>query len=157
MMDYDLAKLYGVATKRLKEQVTRNRERFPEDFMFRLDKQEVDAFNRSHFATGSQRHRDPRYPPRAFTEQGVAMLSTVLKSSRAVEVNIGIMRTFVRLRHLLASNQQLAQKVNEHDRKIATLFHHVEKLLEPPPAPKKNQIGFKSNKQRDDSTEGQTR
>ncbi len=141
MLDFDLAELYGVTTRRLNEQVTRNAERFPEDFMFRLSREETAALNRSQFATGSQKHRDPRYPPRAFTQEGVAMLSGILRSRRAVEVNIGIMRAFVRLREMLASNEELARKVAQHDRQIAVLFDEVEKLLELP-EPKKNPIGF---------------
>ena len=141
MLDFDLAELYGVTTRRLNEQVTRNAERFPEDFMFRLSREEIEALNRSQFATGSQKHRDPRYPPRAFTQEGVAMLSSILRSRRAVEVNIGIMRAFVRLREMLASNEELARKVAQHDRQIAVLFDEVKKLLELP-EPKKNPIGF---------------
>ena len=113
MLDSDLSALYGVPTKALNQAVTRNRERFPDDFMFRLTAEE---WNRSQSVTGSQKHRDPRYPPRAFTQEGVAMLSSVLRSKRAVEVNIAIMRTFVRLRQILATNEKLARKVARHDR-----------------------------------------
>ncbi len=139
MLDSDLATLYGVPTKALNQAVTRNRERFPEDFMFRLTAEE---WNRSQSVTGSQKHRDPRYPPRAFTQEGVAMLSSVLRSQRAVEVNIAIMRTFVRLREILATNEELARKVAQHDRQIAALFKHVKALLEPPEPPKRPPIGF---------------
>ena len=109
--------------------------------MFRLSREETGALNRSQFATGSQKHRDPRYPPRAFTQEGVAMLSGILRSRRAVDVNIGIMRAFVRLREMLATNEELARKVAQHDRQIAVLFDEVKKLLELP-EPKKNPIGF---------------
>src|SRR5205814_10644 len=100
--------LYEVPTRALNQAVKRNRERFPEDFMFQLSREEADALlNRSQFVTGSQKHRDPRARPYAFTEQGVAMLSSVLKSGRAVEVNIAIMRTFMQLRRMLLSNEEL--------------------------------------------------
>jgi ORF6N domain-containing protein len=109
LFDADLAGLYGVSTKALNQAVKRNRDRFPPDFMFRLTAEEWRLIrsslsaspgeeNRSQIVTGSSKHRDPLYPPYAFTEQGVAMLSSVLRSSRAVEVNIAIMRTFVQLR-----------------------------------------------------------
>lgn len=141
MFDFDLADLYAVDTKALNQAVSRNVARFPEDFMFRLTPQENDALNRSQIVTGAQRHRDPRFPPRSFTQEGVAMLSGVLRSKRAIEVNIDIMRAFVRLRDLLAGNEELARKVAQHDRQIAILFDHVEKMLAPMPV-KKNPIGF---------------
>ena len=141
MLDFDLAELYQVPTKALNQGVTRNAERFPEDFMFRLSQEETEALNRSQIVTGSIKHRDPRYTPRAFTQEGVAMLSGVLRSKRAVEVNIGIMRAFVRLRELLATNQDLARKVSQHDQQIAVLFGHVQRMLAPAPV-KKNRIGF---------------
>jgi hypothetical protein len=100
MIDVDLADLYEVATKRLNEQVRRNRERFPKDFMFRLTKTEAEAL-RSQFATSNTGRGGRRYLPFAFTEQGVAMLSSVLNSERAIEVNLAIMRAFVKLRQLL--------------------------------------------------------
>jgi len=88
LLDAELAALYGVTTKRLNEQVKRNAERFPKDFMFRLSRAEIAALNRSHSATGSQRHRDPRFPPYAFTEHGAIMAATTLNSPRAVEINV---------------------------------------------------------------------
>jgi hypothetical protein len=142
MLDFDLAALYNVTTKALNQAVTRNTARFPEDFMFRLSPEEAKLLNRSQIVTGSQKHRDPRFTPRAFTQEGVAMLSGVLRSKRAVEVNMDIMRAFVRLREALATNEELARKVAQHDRQIAVLFEHVKHLLEPPPAPKKPPIGF---------------
>ena len=142
MLDFDLAELYGVPTKAFNQAVTRNAERFPEDCMFRLSRQEADAMNRSHIVTGSQKHRDPRFTPRAFTQEGVAMLSGVLRSTRAVEIHVAIMRAFVRLREILATHEEFARKVAQHDRQIAALFEHVKTLLEPPPAPKKPPIGF---------------
>jgi hypothetical protein len=120
---------------------SRNPERFPSDFMFRLKADEVEAFNGSQIVTGSQKHRDPRFRPRVFTQEGVAMLSGVLHSRRAVEVNISIMRAFVRLRELLATNEELAGKVAQHDEEIATLFEHMQQLLAPAPV-KKSSIGF---------------
>jgi ORF6N domain len=141
MFDFDLAELYGVTTKSLNQAVTRNLARFPEDFMFRLTAEEIHHLNRSQFVTGSQRHRDPKFPPRAFTQEGVAMLSGLLRSRRAIQVNLGIMRAFVRLRDLLATNTELARKIGQHDRQIATLFEHVRAMLVPART-KKNPIGF---------------
>ncbi len=142
MLDSDLAELYGVTTKRLNEQVTRNDERFPNDFMFRLSREESEAVNRSQIATSSQKHRDPRYPPRAFTQEGVAMLSGVLRSQRAVEVNIGIMRAFVRLREMLAGNEELARRVEMIDRRVSVLWQNFEAFINPPQPKKKRSIGF---------------
>jgi len=139
MFDADLAALYGVETRALVQAVKRNAERFPQDFMFQLTDKEAEHL-RSQFVTSSWGGR--RYNPYAFTEHGVAMLSSVLRSTRAVEVNITIVRTFVRLRRILATNEDLARKVAQHDRQIAVLFDQVKHLLEPPPAPKKPPIGF---------------
>lgn len=141
MVDFDLAALYGVDTKALNQAVSRNLARFPEDFMFCLTSEEIESLNRSQIVTGSQRHRDPKFPPRAFTQEGVAMLSGILRSKRAVAVNIDIMRTFVRLRDVLATNEELARKVAQHDREIAVLFEHVQNMLAPVPV-KKNPIGL---------------
>jgi hypothetical protein len=111
ILDADLAELYGVSTKRLNEAVRRNLDRFPEDFMFQLTEAE-DGTLRSQIATSNTRG-GRRYLPYAFTEQGVAMLSSVLRSRRAVEVNVQIMRTFVRLRQMLASNAELSRKLDD--------------------------------------------
>lgn len=146
MLDFDLADLFGVQTKRLNERVKRNQERFPEDFMFRLSQEEVEELNRSQIVTGSQKHRDPRYPPRAFTEHGILMLSNVLRSERAVEVSIQIVRAFVQMRRLLATHEELANKVEEHDQHIAILYEQLKHLLEPPESSKRNPIGFKNPK-----------
>jgi hypothetical protein len=105
MLDAALAELYQVPTKALNQAVKRNLDRFPEDFMFRLTREEA---NRSQNVTGPANHRDPRALPYVFTEQGVAMLSSVLRSPRAVQVNIAIMRTFVRMRHLMETHRDLA-------------------------------------------------
>src|SRR6266446_8000343 len=110
MIDVDLAELYELPTKRFNQQVRRNLNRFPEDFMFQLTKEEADSL-RSQFATSKTGRGGRRYLPYAFTEQGVAMLSSVLNSERAIEVNITIMRAFVKLRHMLESNEELARKI----------------------------------------------
>jgi len=150
MLDFDLAELYGVPTRVLNQAVTRNRSRFPPDFMFRLTKAEAaavdeaveDTVNPSQIVIGSQKHRDPRFPPRAFTQEGVAMLSGVLRSSRAIRVNIAIMRAFVKLAEVLATHEGLARKVVQHDQEIGILFKHVKRMLAPPDNPKRRKIGF---------------
>lgn len=145
ILDADLAVLYGVPTKALNQAVKRNLKRFPADFMFRLTREEVEAFNRSQFVTGSQKHRDPRYPPYAFTEHGVAMLSGVLNSERAIEVNILIVRAFVKLREMIATHKDLARKLNElekkYDRQFAVIFDAIRKLMEEPK--RSRRIGFR--------------
>jgi hypothetical protein len=140
MLDKDLAELYQVKAIALRQQLKRNMERFPDDFMFQLTDHEVDALL-SQNVIPSRRVLGGSLPY-AFTEQGVAMLSAVLRSDRAVQVSLTIMRTFVRLRQLLASNRERARKVQEHDQKIAILFDTVQKLLTPPNPPKKNPIGY---------------
>ncbi|MGH7814213.1 MAG: ORF6N domain-containing protein [Candidatus Binataceae bacterium] len=143
MLDSDLADLYGVTTARLNEQFKRNLDRFPAEFAFQLSPGEFRSL-RSQIAIlkPPRRGQHRKYIPYAFTQEGVAMLSTVLRSKRAVQVNIAIMRTFVRLRQILASDRELARKVAQHDRQIAVLFDTVRKLLTPPAPPKKNLIGF---------------
>lgn len=130
MLDADLAELYGVATKVLNQAVKRNIERFPEDFMFRLDSSEVVELNRSQFVTGSQKHRDPRYPPYAFTEHGALMLGNVLRSERAVEVSIMVVRTFVQVREMLSTHKDLAAKLDQLERKFATHDHAIAGLID---------------------------
>ena len=143
MLDRDLAKLYIVETKQLKRAVRRNVDRFPEDFMFELTKDEFQNL-RSHFDTS--RWGGARYTPMVFTEQGVAMLSSVLKSDRAVKVNIAIMRTFVQLRQMLASNVELRRKLDEmeknYDEQFKVVFTAIKRLMEPPPPKPKRKIGF---------------
>ena len=117
MVDSELATLYGVSTKRLNEQVQRNISRFPSDFMFRLTSREVAEVLRSQFATSNKGRGGRRYPPFVFTEQGVAMLSSVLNSERAIQVNVGIMRAFVRLRELIVSHHDLAKRLDALERK----------------------------------------
>jgi len=138
IFDFDLAELYAVETKALNQAVSRNLDRFPGDFMFTLTNQEITTL-RSQIVTSNWGGR--RYLPRVFTQEGVAMLSGVLRGKRAVEVNVSIMRAFVRLRELLATNAELARKVGQHDRQIAVLFEHVRSMLAPVPV-KKNPIGF---------------
>ncbi|HBG27414.1 MAG: hypothetical protein A2Y10_19105 [Planctomycetes bacterium GWF2_41_51] len=145
MLDSDLALLYGVETKVLNQAIKRNIERFPLDFMFQITTQEAECL-RSQFVTSNKGRGGRRYLPLAFTEQGVAMLSSVLKSKRAVEVNIAIMRTFVKLRQILADNTALRHKLEEHDEKIKYIFNILADMFEENEKPKK-QIGYHSEKQ----------
>jgi hypothetical protein len=110
LLDSELAALYDVTTKRLNEQVKRNVRRFPQDFVFRLTRAETEVLNRSQNATGSQKHRDPRSMPHAFTEHGVIMAATILNSPRAVEMSVYVVRAFVHLGEMLASNKELARR-----------------------------------------------
>jgi hypothetical protein len=149
LLDRDLAELYGVETRLLKQAVRRNRKRFPEDFMFELTKQEFEDW-RSQFVISNSDKMGLRYRPMAFTEQGVAMLSSVLNSDRAIEVNIAIMRAFVQLRKMIASNKKLARKVKElearvgeHDEQIQVIFEAIHQLMTPPDTPPKK-IGFET-------------
>ena len=133
MLDSDLAELYGVEARVLNQAVSRNRDRFPEDFMFQLSEQELDKVNSSQIVMSSRKHRGKAYRPYAFTEQGVAMLSSVLRSERAVEVNIAIMRTFVQLRRLMDSNRGLAKKIEalerKYDEQFAVVFNAIKQLV----------------------------
>jgi hypothetical protein len=144
MIDEDLAQLYGVLTRRLNEQVKRNKKRFPKDFCFRMTQKDIDIL-KSHFATSSWGGR--RKLPLAFTEQGVAMLSSVLNSDRAIEVNIQIMRTFSKLREYMATHKDLRQKVEElekkYDQQFKVVFDAIKGLIiYPNEAYKKTKIGF---------------
>ena len=162
MLDSDLAVLYGVEARVLNQAVKRNRHRFPEDFMFRLTAKETEDLrsllksqtvistsaaepNSSQTVMSSRKHRGRTYKPYAFTEQGVAMLSSVLRSARAVEVNIAIMRTFVQLRRLMDTNRDLARKIEalekKYDEKFAVVFEAIKQLITPPEPPKRR-IGF---------------
>ena len=148
ILDAELAALYGITTKRLNEQVKRNAARFPADFMFRLSRAETEAMNRSRFATGSQKHRNPKFPPHAFTEHGAIMAATVLSSSRAVQLSVYVVRAFVHLRDLLASNTSLARKLDElerkyqhHDEAITAVLAAIRELMKPPPTTQRG-IGF---------------
>jgi hypothetical protein len=168
LLDYDLAPLYSVAVKVLNQALKRNQQRFPSDFMFQLTDEEA-AFlrslsssvqdrevaqrqeattNWSRFVTSSPKHRGAKYQPYAFTEEGVAMLSSILNSERAVKVNIEIMRAFVRLRQALDTNRELAKKfaeperrVGKHDEEIAAILEAIRQLMAPPEKPRR-EIGF---------------
>lgn len=149
LLDADLAELYQVTTGNLNLAVRRNRERFPADFMFQLTKAEFDNL-RLQVARSSWGGR--RHPPYAFTEQGIAMLSGVLTSPRAVEVNVAIMRTFVRLRQLLATHEELARRLdqlewrqNEQGQQIHAVFETIQHLIEAPAEPKQR-IGFPTSR-----------
>ncbi|HOG24056.1 MAG TPA: ORF6N domain-containing protein [Candidatus Omnitrophota bacterium] len=143
MFDKDLAKLYGVATKVLNQAVKRNIDRFPSDFMFLLTPQEVTSL-RSQFVTSTR--GGLRYQPCAFTEHGILMLSSVLNSKRAIQVNIQIMRAFTKLREMLVSNKELRQKIEEmekkYDHQFKIVFQTIKELLEPPTPKTKGPIGF---------------
>lgn len=146
LLDADLAALYGVETRVLVQAVKRNLERFPEDFMFQLSREETDCL-RSQIVTlkmGRGQHR--KYLPYVFTEQGVAMLSSVLRSSRAMQVNIEIMRAFIRLRQMLASHAELARKFEalekKYDAQFKEVFEAIRQLMAPP-EPKQRAIGFR--------------
>jgi len=170
ILDRDLAHLYGVPTKRLNEQVKRNIDRFPEDFLFQLTWEEAMA-SRSQLATlerdgkhseGSRsqsatlkRGRNIKYRPWAFTEHGAIMAATVLNSPRAVQVSVYVVRAFVRLRRMLLGHKVLAAKldklenqVGKHDRQIVALVNAIRQLMEPPPEPPKKRIGFQTEAER---------
>ncbi|SRR5713101_8469574 len=145
MLDADLAKLYGVETRVLVQAVNRNRNRFPEDFMFQLSKEEFGVL-RSRFVISNTGRGGRRYLPYALTEQGVAMLSSVLRSQRAVQVNIEIMRAFVRLREMVTTHKDLDRKLKalekKYDAQFKVVFDAIRELMEPPPTRPKRQIGF---------------
>jgi hypothetical protein len=148
LLDADLAKLYSVTTKALNQAVKRNANRFPRDFLFRLNRVETDALNRSQAVTGSQKHRDPRFPPFAFTEHGAIMAATILNSHRAVEMSLYVVRAFVQLRKLLVSNVELARKLDElehklrgHDQAITAILSAIRELMNPPQTERRG-IGF---------------
>jgi len=166
ILDLDLAGLYGTTTKRLNEQVKRNRGRFPEDFMFQLTAKEWADLtsqiamsnaqsNRSQFATGSQRHRDPRFTPYAFTEHGALMAVNILRSERAIQMSVFVVRAFIRMRQMLIEQRGLARKLAEleeeltarldvHETAINEILGQIRRLLSPPPEPQppKKRIGF---------------
>jgi hypothetical protein len=148
ILDRDLAVLYGVETKRLKEQVKRNIERFPDDFMFELSKSEFTNW-RSQFATSNRDKIGLRYSPMAFTEQGVAMLSSVLRSKTAIQVNIQIMRAFTKMRQLIFDNAELGKEIEnlraDVDKKFQVVFETLDQLLTVDSNPKK--IGYLKEEQ----------
>lgn len=148
MLDRDLAELYGVATRDLNKAVTRNIDRFPKDFMFQLNRYE---FENLKFQFGTSSWGGARKLPRAFTEQGIAMLSSVLRSKKAIQMNIIIMRAFVKLRQIISTHKDLARKIEElekkyskHEIEIAVVFKLLKRLMEPPAIPEKpkKRIGF---------------
>ena len=147
MLDAGLAELYGVSTKRLNEQVKRNRDRFPGDFMLQLNPAEVNNL-RSHFATSKKEHGGRRYAPYAFTEHGAIMLAAVLNTPRAIEVSVFVVRAFVRLREILSTHKALAgrlaeleSKIESHDEAIRSLVSAIRQLMAAPERPAKK-IGF---------------
>jgi hypothetical protein len=148
IMDKDLAELYGVATKVLKQAVRRNQERFPEDFMFEMTPIELENW-RSQFVTSNSDKMGLRYPPFCFTEQGVAMLSSVLNSDTAIRVNIQVIRVFTRMRQLVLTHkdillqlEKIERKLSKHDEDIILVFKYLKQLLDPPATPR-NKIGFR--------------
>jgi hypothetical protein len=145
MLDADLAELYGVTTGALNQAIKRNAERFPEDFMFRLSQEESDSLRSQTVILEPGRGRYWKFLPYAFTEQGVAMLSGILQSPRAVQVNIAIMRAFVRMRRMLVSHEELARKVDalekQYDAQFRVVFDAIRALMEPPKTPRQR-IGF---------------
>ena len=150
MMDRDLAELYGVENRRLKEQVRRNIDRFPDDFMFEMTKEELNDW-RSQFATSKSDIMGLRRPPFVFTEHGVLMLSSVINSKQAIQVNIQIMRIFTKMREMLLTHKDLLLKMEDiekrmagHDEKIKLIFDYLKKFIRDQIKPRK-QIGFKKN------------
>jgi leucyl aminopeptidase len=175
MLDADLAGLYGTTTKRLNEQVKRNLRRFPEDFMFQLTTKEWADLtsqiamsnaqsNRSQIATGSQRHRDPRFTPYAFTEHGALMAANILRRERAIQMSVFVVRAFIRMRQMIIQQQGLARKLAElekklterldvHETAITEVLRQIMRLLSPPPesephVPYKTSKGSKRERRR---------
>lgn len=150
LLDSDLAELYGVATGNLNKAVKRNLDRFPSDFMFQLSSEEARALIFQSGISKPQGRGGRRTPPYAFTEQGVAMLSSVLHSDQAVAVNIEIMRAFVRLREILSSHADLAWRLDElekkYDSQFRAVFDAIRQLMIPPEVPQKGRIGFRASK-----------
>ena len=147
ILDADLAKLYGVTTTRLNEQVRRNRKRFPDDFMFQLTKEEFKNL-KSHFATSSSGWGGRRKLPLAFTEHGAIMVASILNTQNAIEASIFVVRAFIRLRQMLTSHKELTRKLNEleqhlkgHDQQIQAIFEAIRQLMTPSEKPRKK-IGF---------------
>jgi hypothetical protein len=144
MLDYDLAELYQVPTMHLNQQVKRNQKRFPPDFMFPLSDQELKNLI-SQFVISSPSWGGRRKPPLAFTEQGIAMLSSVLRSDRAIDVNVAIMRTFVHLRRVLNSNMELEKRITQLEGQVKIVFDAIKKLSSQEPVPRKRIIGLDPN------------
>lgn len=149
ILDVDLARIYGVETRVLNQAVRRNREKFPADFMFRLNRAETRLLNRSQPVMGSQKHRDPRFLPYAFTEHGAIMAANVLNSPRAAQMSVFVVRAFVRLRQMVGAHKEMAAKLAELERKVAShdgniraLFEAIRQLMTPPAQTTKRPIGF---------------
>ena len=160
ILDSDLARIYGVSTKRLNEQTKRNARRFPDDFVFRLNMKEwlnlnsqssglSQQDNRSQIATGSQKHRDPRFLPLAFTEHGAIMTANVFNSPRAVKMSVFVVRAFIRMREQLLSRAEMESRLAQienillsHDGQIRDLYEKIRPLLLPLPEPRRRRIGF---------------
>ena len=147
MLDADLARLYAVEVRSLNQAVKRNAERFPSDFVFRLATDEIASLRSQNvILERGGRGGYAKYPPHAFTEQGVAMLSSVLKSRQAARVNVEIMRAFVRLRQMVAQNRELARRLDaleaKYDRQFKVVFDAIRELMTPPSAARKRRIGF---------------
>ena len=162
VLDMELAKIYGVTTKAFNQAVKRNRRRFPPDFMLRLTAEgyanlrpQFATSNRSQIVTGSQKHRDPRYVPYAFTEHGAVMAANILRSSKAIQMSVFVVRAFIRMRQMLIEQRGLARKLAEleeeltarldiHETAIKEILGHIERLLSSPPEPErpKRRIGF---------------
>ncbi len=171
IFDADLARIYGISTKALNQAVKRNREKFPEDFMFQLTPGEMEILprprsssatvrNRSQFVTGFQKHRDPRFPPFAFTEHGAIMAANVVNSPRAIQMSVYVIRAFVRMRMALGSSRKLARKLaalekelkarlDVHEAAIVDILQRIMNLFDPPalPEPKRREIGFHARPQ----------
>src|SRR5258708_3547134 len=171
ILDADLARLYGVTTRRFNEGFRRNRDRFPEDFAFQLTIAEFTAVrfrsapsdlqpadlqgniqNRSQFATGSQKHRDPRFRPWVFSEHGALMAANVMRSKHAVHMSVFVIRAFVRLREELAANSAILKRfadmdrtLLQHDSALRDIYRKLLPLLQPPPAPPRRGIGFQAS------------
>jgi len=153
MLDRDLSELYGVETKRLKEAVRRNKERFPEDFMFEMSKEEFQNW-RTQFATSKEDKKGLRYAPFCFTEQGVTMLSCVLSSKKAIAVNIRIIRVFTKMREMLTDNlslkldiEEIKKKLFNHSKNIELVFNYLDELIDKKDNEKpRTQIGYKKNR-----------
>jgi hypothetical protein len=162
VLDMELARIYGVTTKVFNQAVKRNRRKFPPDFMFRLTMEEYEGLrsqfaisNRSQIVTGSQKHRNPRYVPYAFTEHGAVMAANILRSDRAIQMSVFVVRAFIRMRQMLIEQRGLARKLSDlekeltarldvHETAINEMLRQIKRLLSPPPEPEppKKRIGF---------------
>jgi phage regulator Rha-like protein len=146
ILSFHLAEMYGVETKVLVRAVKRNSDRFPSDFMFQLTSEEWKSLRCQFGTLETGRGQHPKYLPYAFSEQGVAMLSTVLNSSKAIHVNIEVMRAFVRMRGMLISNADLARRIDElekkYDKHFAVVFEAIRQLMEPAKSPNRRSLGF---------------